>query len=213
MSKSLEALDKLCDLVTPDSDCINYVLGLSAIIVQDLERLEVVEKENQELIVNKNVAQAVAFDQKREIGELKDQIAYLKEDGEEWQSAYEWSQAKNAILKLEIQELEEENQKLKKDYNLLDTTMESDDRIICELLKEKEQLEKDNKELKKWYNNLLNELKQMKMEQINKVDNLSAEESMKFLFNKGWNDAIDTISVKISLKLLSKILDKCEVNE
>ena len=76
-------------------------------IKQDLERLETLEKENQELIVNKNVAQAVAFDQKREIGELKDKIAYLKEDGEEWQSAYEWSQAQNAILKLKIQELKE----------------------------------------------------------------------------------------------------------
>lgn len=111
-------------------------------IKKELERLR---KENQELIVNKNVAQAVAFDQKREIGELKDQISYLKEDGEEWQSAYEWSQSKNAILKLKIQELEEENQKLKKEYNLLDTTMESDDRIICELLNEKEQLKNDIK--------------------------------------------------------------------
>lgn len=103
------------------------------------------QKENQELIVNKNVAQAVAFDQKREIGELKDQISYLKEDGKEWQSAYEWSQAQNSILKLKNQELEEENQKLKKDYNLLDTTMESDDRIINSLLNEKEQLKNDIK--------------------------------------------------------------------
>ena len=65
------------------------------------------QKENQELIVNKNVTQAVALNQKREIGELKDQVAYLKEDSKEWQSAYEWSQAQNAILKLKIKELEE----------------------------------------------------------------------------------------------------------
>lgn len=64
------------------------------------------EKENQELIVNKNVAQAVAFDQKREIGELKDQIAYLKEELEGSQSLYEWSQSKNSLLKLKNQELE-----------------------------------------------------------------------------------------------------------
>lgn len=65
------------------------------------------QKENQELIVNKNVAQAVALNQKREIAELKDQVDYFKEDSKEWQSAYEWSQAQNAILKLENQELKE----------------------------------------------------------------------------------------------------------
>ena len=199
----LEQLDKEnLDLMSEIQEVHKENLTIKE-IKKELERLR---KENQELIVNKNVTQAVAFDQKREIAELKDKIAYLQEELEGSQSLYEWSQSKNSILKLENQELKEENQKLKKDYNLLDTTMESDDRIICELLKEKE-------DLKECYNNLLNELEQMKMEQINKVDNLSVEESMKFIFNKGWNDAIDTISVKISLKLLSKILDKCEVNE
>ena len=147
---------------------------------------------------------------------LKQQVIDLKvanKDKAETIKAMKQELLEYSQLRDRFKVLYEENQKLKKEYNLLDTTMESDDRIICELLKEKEQLEKDNKELKEWYNNLLNELKQMKMEQINKVDNLSAEESMKFIFNKGWNDAIDTISVKISLKLLSKILDKCEVNE
>ena len=94
-------------------------------IKKELERLR---KENQELIVNKNVAQAVAFDQKREIGELKDKIAYLQEEVEGWQSAYEWLQSKNSILKLQNQELkdklsglefwneryDEENEKLEK---------------------------------------------------------------------------------------------------
>lgn len=44
---------------------------------------------------------------KKEIAELKDQIAYFKEEFEGWQSAYEWSQAQNAILKLKNQELKE----------------------------------------------------------------------------------------------------------
>ena len=140
---------------------------------------------------------------------LKQQVIDLKvanKDKAETIKAMKQELLEYSQLRDRFKVLYEENQKLKKDYNLLDTTMESDDRIICELLKEKE-------DLKEGYNNLLNELKQMKMEQINKVDNLSVEESMKFIFNKGWNDAIDTISVKISLKLLSKILDKCEVNE
>lgn len=99
----LEQLDKEnLDLINEIQEVHKENLTIKE-IKKELERLR---KENQELIVNKNVAQAIAFDQKREIGELKDQISYLKEDGEEWQSAYEWSQAQNAILKLKIQELE-----------------------------------------------------------------------------------------------------------
>jgi signal transduction histidine kinase len=79
-------------------------------IVKDYLDFDNLKKENKELIVNKNVAQAVAFDQKREIGELKDQVAYLKEELEGSQSAYEWIQAKNSILKLENQELREQLQ-------------------------------------------------------------------------------------------------------
>ena len=106
MSKSLEALERIEEelyLTLPK----NIRDTLIQTIKQDLERLETLEKENQELIVNKNVAQAVALNQKREIDELKDQISYLKEDSKEWQSAYEWSQSKNSILKLENQELKE----------------------------------------------------------------------------------------------------------
>lgn len=55
---------------------------------------------------NMNLKQQI-MDLKKEIAELKDQVAYFKEDSKEWQSAYEWSQAQNAILKLKIQELEE----------------------------------------------------------------------------------------------------------
>lgn len=45
---SLEALNKLCDMATPDGDCLNYVIGLATTIKQDLERLEHLEKENKE---------------------------------------------------------------------------------------------------------------------------------------------------------------------
>ena len=55
---------------------------------------------------NINLKQQI-MDLKKEIAELKDQISYLKEDSKEWQSAYEWSQSKNSILKLENQELKE----------------------------------------------------------------------------------------------------------
>lgn len=43
------ALDELCDLATPNGDCLNYVIGLSGIILKALDRLELLEKENQEL--------------------------------------------------------------------------------------------------------------------------------------------------------------------
>lgn len=111
MSESLEALDELSLMINREkhinSEWNKKINDLKQPIKQDLERLQQLEKENQELIVNKNVAQAIALNQKREIDELKDQISYLKEDGEEWQSAYEWSQAQNSILKLKNQELKE----------------------------------------------------------------------------------------------------------
>lgn len=44
----------------------------------------------------------------KENAELKDQVAYFKEEFKGWQSAYEWSQSKNAILKLENEELKKE---------------------------------------------------------------------------------------------------------
>lgn len=52
MSKEMTpkgALDELCDLATPNGDCLNYVIGLSGIILKALDRLELLEKENQEL--------------------------------------------------------------------------------------------------------------------------------------------------------------------
>ena len=51
MSKEMtpkEALDELCDLATPNGDCLNYVIGLSGIILKALDRLELLEKENKE---------------------------------------------------------------------------------------------------------------------------------------------------------------------
>lgn len=41
---SKEALDELCDLATPNGDCINYVIGISGIILKALDRLELLEK-------------------------------------------------------------------------------------------------------------------------------------------------------------------------
>ena len=49
MSKGTEALNKLCDLATSNSDCLNYVIALSGTIKKELDRLEEFEKENQEL--------------------------------------------------------------------------------------------------------------------------------------------------------------------
>jgi hypothetical protein len=52
MSKEMtprEALSELCDLATPNGDCLNYVIGLSGIILKALDRLELLEKENQAL--------------------------------------------------------------------------------------------------------------------------------------------------------------------
>ena len=39
-----EALDELCDLATPNGDCLNYVIGLSGIILKALDRLEGINK-------------------------------------------------------------------------------------------------------------------------------------------------------------------------
>ena len=58
----------------------------------------------------------------KENNELKDQIAYLKEELEGWQSAYEWSQSKNSILKLKNQELETTLLEYKAQENLYWTT-------------------------------------------------------------------------------------------
>ena len=217
MSKSLEALERIetvfhCNkqgkkncyahFMSPSKAIEEYYKDYN-IIKQDLERKEQLEKENQELIVNKNVAQAVAFDQKREIGELKDQIAYLKEDGEEWQSAYEWSQAQNSILKLKNQELEEENQKLKKEYNLLDTTMESDDRIICEILKENEQLKNDIKLNEAQIKDLTLEVANYKhaLEEKNEIIMDLKEENKELLVNKNLAQAI-ALKYKKTIEIL-----------
>lgn len=90
MNKSLEALENLvhCKSETKCKECKHkYRCTMERdynTIKQDLERKKQLEKE---------------------IAELKDKIDYLQEEFEGWQSAYEWSQAKNAILKLENQEL------------------------------------------------------------------------------------------------------------
>ena len=58
MSKEMtpkDALDELCDLATPNGDCLNYVIGLSGIILKALDRLELLEKENKGL-KNKNAS-------------------------------------------------------------------------------------------------------------------------------------------------------------
>lgn len=98
------------------------------------------QKENQELIVNKNVAQAVALNQKREIGELKDQISYLQEEFEGWQSAYEWSQTENSILKSENEELRSKYNDLMLDFKMFDfnTLKQENEKLkkVLEILKE-----------------------------------------------------------------------------
>lgn len=86
MSKSLEALKRLKEETQPNAYTLNHNEEDFKTIKQDLELKEQLEKEN---------------------NELKDQLSYFKEESENWQSAYEWSQAKNSILKLKIQELEE----------------------------------------------------------------------------------------------------------
>ena len=48
------------------------------IIQKDLDRLEQLEKENQELLVNKNVAQGIAIKLKEENDKLKQLIKQLK---------------------------------------------------------------------------------------------------------------------------------------
>lgn len=49
MSEYQETLNKLCDLATSNGDCLNYVIALSWNIKQGLDKLEKLEKENQEL--------------------------------------------------------------------------------------------------------------------------------------------------------------------
>lgn len=133
MNKSLEIIEALNDLKNDNA----LLSRKQAHLIYDY--VNQLEKENQELIVNKNVAQAVALDQKREITELKDQVAYFKEEFEGWQSAYEWSQAQNAILKLKNEELEEDQIKVNR-YN-------------SELIIAATRLKKENQELKEQLKN------------------------------------------------------------
>lgn len=134
----------LQDLYDYNEELFNKNLELDKKVIE-------LEKENQELIVNKNVAQAVAFDQKREIAELKDQLSYLKEELEGFQSLYEWSQAKNSILKLENQELEEQNKDLKitvLEYKAQENLYRNTAINNANLREENEKLKNKNQELK-----------------------------------------------------------------
>lgn len=72
---SKECLEKIYD---------GYQYGMAGrsyydIIKQSLDRLEKLEKENQELLVNKNVAQGIATKLKEENNKLKKVIKILKE--------------------------------------------------------------------------------------------------------------------------------------
>lgn len=78
-----DALDNLCDLATPNGDCLNYVIGLSGIILKALDRLEqleIADRNNQNLVktnvdlVNKNL------ELQKENQELKEEIQDLKDN-------------------------------------------------------------------------------------------------------------------------------------
>ena len=92
MNKSLEALESLIFLCKNIQNGTNMIFNTTEIlnklntIKQEIERLQQLQKE---------------------IAELKDQVDYFKEEFEGWQSACEWAEAKNAILKLENKELKE----------------------------------------------------------------------------------------------------------
>lgn len=111
---SLEALERLKEETQPNAYTLNHNEEDFKTIKQDLERLqqlEIADKNNANLVktnvdlVNKNL------ELQKEIKELKDQLSYFKEESENWQSAYEWSQSKNSILKLEKQELKKNIEK------------------------------------------------------------------------------------------------------
>lgn len=106
MNKSLEIIEALNDLKNDNA----LLSRKQAHLIYDyVNQLEIADRNNQNLVktnvdlVNKNL------ELQKEITELKDQVAYFKEEFEGWQSAYEWSQAQNAILKLKIEEVKNEN--------------------------------------------------------------------------------------------------------
>ena len=61
---------------------------------QDLDRLEQLEKENQELVVNKNVAQGIAIKLKEENAKLKQAFEILKDKNVD---IYEFLESKNVV--------------------------------------------------------------------------------------------------------------------
>ena len=83
MMSSKVALEKLVRKLYNSNDiCISLSAEdymLVEAIMQDLDRLEKVEKENQELVVNKNVAQGIAIRLKEENDKLKKALEILKD--------------------------------------------------------------------------------------------------------------------------------------
>lgn len=76
---SKNALTKLSNMTSPYYWRTKEQIELIKIVEQSLDRLENLEKENQELLVNKNVAQGIATKLKEENDKLKKVLWILKD--------------------------------------------------------------------------------------------------------------------------------------
>lgn len=83
-----------------------------------------------------------------------------------------------------------------------------------------EKLEKENKELKKTYDNLYNdiinviqEIKNLTMEEDTNAIDKNSEEVFKAIKNIGWNKAIDIISTKLAVRMSIHILNKINIEK
>ena len=126
------ALDELCDLATPNGDCLNYVIGLSGIILQALDRLEILDK----LVTDDCIAgNQVGLDI---INNLIERANKYKE---------------------KAKQLEKENQELR---NKLNINFEDCADELCEALTQRDKLYDENLELQKENQELKEEIQDLK---------------------------------------------------
>lgn len=112
-----------------------------------------------------------------------------------------------------LQGLIDENQDLAEALTLYNEKFAGHERIKTDLIKENKALEEANKELKNTYDNLYNdiikviqEIKDLTMEVDTDATNKNSEDVFKAIKNIGWNEAIDTVSTKLAVRMSIHIM-------
>lgn len=159
MSKSLEALEILRECANGEKKVLfSTSLELANTIKQDLERLEELDKENQELIVNKNLAQKIAIEFRHKIDKLDKENQELKLIIDKHTNTIGHNGLQMSYLQEEIDKLEKALDLACEKFDfiyhcLLDTINDLD--YVCPItLNFIDDLERENKSWKKYFLNL-----------------------------------------------------------